>query len=232
MDRQYLDTPFYGVGQFTSWLRQQGHGVNEKRVRRLLRLMGLDAVCPGPHTSKPGKGDGHQVFPYLLKGLEINTVGQVFGTDITYIPMPRGFLYLTAFIDWYSRYVVSWELSNSLSSAFCLSCLGNACEVMVPGIINTDQGGQYTSVEFSKAVLDMGIKLSMDGKGRAIDNVFTERFWRSLKYEEVYLRAYADGKEAWQGIKRYIEFYNHERPHSKLGGKTPAEVFGNALLVA
>lgn len=232
MDRQYLDTPFYGVGQFTSWLRQQGHGVNEKRVRRLLRLMGLDAVCPGPHTSKPGKGDGHQVFPYLLKGLEINTVGQVFGTDITYIPMPRGFLYLTAFIDWYSRYVVSWELSNSLSSAFCLSCLGNACGVMVPGIINTDQGGQYTSVEFSKAVLDMGIKLSMDGKGRAIDNVFTERFWRSFKYEEVYLRAYADGKEAWQGIKRYIEFYNHERPHSKLGGKTPAEVFGNALLVA
>ena len=232
MDRQYLDTPFYGVGQFTSWLRQQGHGVNEKRVRRLLRLMGLDAVCPGPHTSKPGKGDGHQVFPYLLKGLEINAVGQVFGTDITYIPMPRGFLYLTAFIDWYSRYVVSWELSNSLSSAFCLSCLGNACEVMVPGIINTDQGGQYTSVEFSKAVLDMGIKLSMDGKGRAIDNVFTERFWRSLKYEEVYLHAYADGKEAWQGIKRYVEFYNHERPHSKLGGKTPAEVFGNALLVA
>ena len=232
MDRQYLDTPFYGVGQFTSWLRNQGHGVNEKRVRRLLRLMGLDAVCPGPHTSKPGKGDGHQVFPYLLKGLEINTVGQVFGTDITYIPMPRGFLYLTAFIDWYSRYVVSWELSNSLSSAFCLSCLGNACEVMVPGIINTDQGGQYTSVEFSKAVLDMGIKLSMDGKGRAIDNVFTERFWRSLKYEEVYLHAYADGKEAWQGIKRYIEFYNHERPHSKLGGKTPAEVFGNAVLVA
>ena len=232
MDRQYLDTPFYGVGQFTSWLRNQGHGVNEKRVRRLLRLMGLDAVCPGPHTSKPGKGDGHQVFPYLLKGLEINTVGQVFGTDITYIPMPRGFLYLTAFIDCYSRYVVSWELSNSLSSAFCLSCLGNACEVMVPGIINTDQGGQYTSVEFSKAVLDMGIKLSMDGKGRAIDNVFTERFWRSLKYEEVYLHAYADGKEAWQGIKRYIEFYNHERPHSKLGGKTPAEVFGNAVLVA
>ena len=232
MDRQYLDTPFYGVGQFTSWLRNQGHGVNEKRVRRLLRLMGLDAVCPGPHTSKPGKGDGHQVFPYLLKGLEINAVGQVFGTDITYIPMPRGFLYLTAFIDWYSRYVVSWELSNSLSSAFCLSCLGNACEVMVPGIINTDQGGQYTSVEFSKAVLDMGIKLSMDGKGRAIDNVFTERFWRSLKYEEVYLHAYADGKEAWQGIKRYVEFYNHERPHSKLGGKTPAEVFGNAVLVA
>ena len=232
MDRQYLDTPFYGVGQFTSWLRNQGHWVNEKRVRRLLRLMGLDAVCPGPHTSKPGKGDGHQVFPYLLKGLEINTVGQVFGTDITYIPMPRGFLYLTAFIDWYSRHVVSWELSNSLSSAFCLSCLGNACEVMVPEIINTDQGGQYTSVEFSKAVLDMGIKLSMDGKGRAIDNVFTERFWRSLKYEEVYLRAYADGKEAWQGIKRYVEFYNHERPHSKLGGKTPAEVFGNALLVA
>lgn len=225
IDRQYIDTPFYGVGQFTYYLRDKGHDVNPKRVRRLLRLMALSAICPGPHTSKPGKGDGHKVYPYLLKELIINEVGQVYGTDITYIPVKGGFLYLTAFIDWRSRYVVSWELSNSLDTSFCLACLERACEVKMPKIINTDQGAQYTSLLFTERVTSKNIRLSMDGKGRAIDNIFTERLWRSVKYEEVYLRAYENGHDAWLSIDKYIKFYNEQRPHSSLGGKKPKEVF-------
>jgi putative transposase len=225
IDKQYIDTPFYGVGQFTYFLRDKGHEVNCKRVRRLLRLMALSAICPGPHTSKPSKGTGHTVYPYLLRGLIINKVGQVYGTDITYIPVKGGFLYLTAFIDWHSRYVVSWELSNSLETSFCLDAFDAACAVKMPTIINTDQGAQYTSTLFTERVLGKNIRLSMDGKGRAIDNIFTERLWRSLKYEEVYLRAYENGQDAWQSIDKYIKFYNECRPHSSLGGKKPKEVF-------
>jgi putative transposase len=225
IDKQYIATPFYGVGQFTYFLRDKGNDVNPKRVRRLLRLMDLSAICPGPHTSKPGKGEGHTVYPYLLKDLIINKVGQVYGTDITYIPVKGGFLYLTAFIDWYSRYVVSWELSNSLETSFCLDALETACAVKVPTIINTDQGAQYTSTLFTERVLGKTIRLSMDGRGRAIDNIFTERLWRSLKYEEVYLRAYENGQDAWQSIDKYIKFYNEQRPHSSLDGKKPKEVF-------
>jgi putative transposase len=225
MDQQYLDTPFFGVGQFTDWLRLKGHEVNPKRVRRLLRLMGLRAVCPGPHTSKPGKGEDHKVYPYLLNDVIISQVGQVYGTDITYIPLDGGFLYLTAFIDWFSRYILSWELSNSLDTSFCLVALDQACAVRRPALINTDQGAQYTSLAFSERVVGQGIALSMDGKRRAIDNVFTERFWRSLKYEEVYLKSYEDGHQAYEQISRYIQWYNQQRPHSSLGGKTPQSVF-------
>lgn len=225
LDEQYLQTPFFGVGQFTCWLRRQGHSVNEKRVRRLLRLLDLHAVCPGPHTSKPGDGTAHRVYPYLLKGLDINHPGQVYGTDITYIPLKGGFLYLVAFLDWHSRFVLSWELSNSLDVAFCLEALQRACSVLKPGIVNTDQGAQFTSLAFTQQVTGQGISLSMDGKGRAIDNVFTERLWRSLKYEEVYIKSYDDGRDAWRSLDRYFRFYNEQRPHSSLDGKTPREVF-------
>lgn len=228
LDEQYLQTPFYGVGQFTYWLRQQGHAVNEKRVRRLLRLLDLHAVCPGPHTSKPGDGTEHRVYPYLLKGLYINHPGQVYGTDITYIPLRGGFLYLVAFLDWHSRFVLSWELSNSLDVAFCLHALQQACSVLKPRIINTDQGAQFSSLAFTQQVTGQGINLSMDGKGRAIDNVFTERLWRSLKYEEVYIKSYDDGRDAWRSLDKYFRFYNEKRPHSSLDGKTPREVFESA----
>lgn len=225
IDKQYLVTPFFGVGQFTDWLRSLGYIINPKRVRRLLRKMALSAVCPGPHTSKPSGDQGHRVYPYLLNGLLINRAGHVYGTDITYIPLKGGFLYLTAFVDWFSRYVLSWELSNSLDTTFCLTALEGACEQRVPLIINTDQGAQYTSLTFSERVLSKGIALSMDGKGRAIDNVFTERFWRTLKYEEVYLKSYQDGLDAYQNLKKYIRWYNEERTHSALNGKTPKTMF-------
>ena len=225
MDKQYLETPYYGVGQIVYHLRGLGYKVGPKRVRRLLRLMGLSAVCPGPHTSKPGKGEDHQIFPYLLNNIVIEHPGQVVGTDITYIPMRGGFLYLIAFLDWYSRYVISWELSNSLEASFCLDALDLAQKVTIPQIINTDQGSQFTCSRFVEAVLSKGSKLSMDGKGRAIDNVFAERFWRTLKYEEVYLNEYRNGTEAWQRIGNYMHRYNHCRPNSRLGGACPAQVF-------
>ena len=230
IDKQYLDTPHYGVIQFTYWLQHIGHQVNVKRVRRLLRLMGLSAICPGPHTSKPGKGDEHKVYPYLLRNLKINEVGHVYGTDITYIPLRGGFLYLTAFIDWFSRYVLSWELSNSLDTSFCLSALQQACVIRKPQIINTDQGAQYTSLAFRQGVIGQGIELSMDGKGRAIDNVFTERLWRSLKYEEVYVKSYSNGLDAWLNLDEYLKYYNEKRPHSALGGKTPKQVFEASII--
>lgn len=225
MDEQYLKTPFYGVGQFTLWLRREGHQVNEKRVRRLLRLLALTAICPGPHTSKPGKGEQHKIYPYLLKGLNISYSGQVYGTDITYIPVKGGFLYLVAFLDWFSRYVLSWQLSNSLDVSFCLEALQQACAIRKPQIINTDQGAQFTALAFSQQVVGQGIALSMDGKGRAIDNVFTERLWRTVKYEEVYIKSYENGQDTWRNLDKYFRFYNNERPHSMLNGKTPREVF-------
>jgi len=229
MDEQYHETPFYGVGQMVYHLRKLGYEVNPKRVRRLLRLMGLKSICPGPHTSKPGKGDDHQIFPYLLNNIVISYPGQVVGTDITYIPMKGGFLYLVAYIDWYSRYVISWELSNSLEATFCIEALNNMQQELIPTIVNTDQGSQFTCKRFVSEVLAKGSKLSMDGKGRAIDNVFTERFWRSLKYEEVYLREYRTGHEAWHGIDRYMKFYNERRPNSVLQGKFPVQVFQGEL---
>ena len=226
LDEEYLLHPHKGVGQLSLFLRREGHRVNPKRVRRLLRLMGLHAVCPGPHTSKPGKGAGYQVFPYLLRGLKLEHVGQVVGTDITYVPMDGGFLYLTAFMDWYSRYILSWELSNSLDAGFCLQALDRIWEQADVQIVNTDQGAQYTGKAFVEAVTGRkGVSLSMDGKGRALDNVYTERFWRTIKREDIYLRSYGDGQQAWKGIRAYIDYYNRQRGHSGLAGATPWEVF-------
>jgi len=231
IDEQYLETPFYGVLQMTNFLRREGYVVNPKRVRRLMRLMDLQAICPGPHTSKPGKGAEHQIFPYLLRGMSIDRVGQVVGVDITYIPMEKGFLYLVAFIDWYSRYVLSWELSNTLESSFCIETLNRIWSMLEVEIINSDQGAQFTSNLFVKNVLSQpGIRFSMDGKGRAIDNVFTERLWRSVKYEKIYLESYSDGIQVWNSLNDYFKFYNEERSHSKLGNKTPEEIFSGKYL--
>lgn len=223
MDRQYLKTPFYGSRRMTVWLRTQGHQVNRKRVRRLMQLMGLEAIYRHPNTSKPAPG--HKVYPYLLRGLEINRVNQVWATDITYIPMARGFLYLVAIMDWHSRYVLAWRLSNTLEVDFCSEALEEALRQGKPEIFNTDQGSQFTSEAFTGRLLAQGIGVSMDGKGRCMDNVFVERLWRSIKYEEVYLKAYQNGTEAKRGIGAYLAFYNQERPHQALGYQTPGQVF-------
>jgi putative transposase len=223
MDRQYLKTPFYGSRRMTIWLRTQGHQVNRKRVRRLMQLMGLEAIYRHPNTSKPAPG--HKIYPYLLRGLEINRVNQVWATDITYIPMARGFLYLVAIMDWHSRYVLAWRLSNTLEVGFCVEALEEALSKGRPEIFNTDQGSQFTSEAFTGRLLEQGIQVSMDGKGRCMDNVFVERLWRSIKYEEVYLKAYQTVAEARTGINAYLEFYNQQRPHQALGYRTPGQVF-------
>ncbi len=223
MDRQYLKTPFYGSRKMTAWLRAQGYRVNRKRVRRLMRVMGLEAIYRRPNTSKPAPG--HRIFPYLLKGVEVNRVNQVWTADITYLPMARGFLYLVAIMDWHSRYVLAWRVSNTMEVGFCLEALEEALSKGRPEIFNTDQGSQFTSDAFTGMLLGQGIQVSMDGKGRYIDNIFVERLWRSIKYEEVYLKAYGNGAEAKAGIGDYLKFYNQERPHQALGYRTPGEVF-------
>jgi putative transposase len=223
MDRQYLSTPFYGSRRMTVWLRTQGHQVNRKRVRRLMQVMGLEAIYRRPNTSKPAPG--HKVYPYLLRGLEITRPNQVWATDITYIPMSRGFLYLVAIMDWHSRYVLAWRLSNTLEVDFCVEALEEALSKGRPEIFNTDQGSQFTSEAFTGRLLAQGIQVSMDGRGRCMDNVFVERLWRSIKYEEVYLKAYQSGSEARRGIGAYLDFYNQERPHQALGYRTPAQLF-------
>jgi putative transposase len=222
MDRQYLKTPFYGSRKMRVWLRGQGHQVNRKRVRRLMRLMGLEAIYRRPRTSQPAPG--HKVYPYLLKSLEIHRVDQVWAADITYIPMARGFLYLMAIMDWHSRYVLTWKLSNTLENDFCVAALGEALSKGRPEIFNTDQGAQFTSEAFTQRLQERGIQISMDGKGRYLDNIFVERLWRSVKYEEVYLKAYQTVAEARVGINAYLEFYNQQRPHQALDYRTPAEV--------
>ena len=223
MDRQYLKTPFYGTRRMRAWLLGEGHQVNRKRVRRLMRLMGLEAIYRRPNTSKPTPG--HRVYPYLLKGVEVNRVNQVWATDITYIPMARGFLYLVAIMDWHSRYVLAWKLSNTMENDFCVAALEEALDKGRPEIFNTDQGAQFTSEAFTGLLLEQGIQVSMDGKGRYQDNIFVERLWRSVKYEEVYLKAYQTVAEARVGINAYLEFYNQQRPHQALGYRTPAEVY-------
>ena len=222
MDRQYLKTPFYGSRRMKAWLLQQGHLVSRNRVRRLMRLMGLEAIYRRPHTSQPAPG--HRVYPYLLKGLEVNRVNQVWATDITYIPMARGFLYLVAIMDWHSRYVLAWKLSNALETDFCVAALEEALAKGRPEIFNTDQGSQFTSEAFTGLLLEQGIQVSMDGKGRYQDNIFVERLWRSVKYEEAYLKAYQTVAEARAGIGAYLEFYNQQRPHQALNYRTPEEV--------
>ena len=223
IDRQYLVTPFYGSRRMTAQLRAQGHPVNRKRVQRLMRLMGIAAIYQRPNTSRPSAR--HKVYPYLLRGLEVNRVNQVWAADITYIPMVRGFVYLVAIMDWHSRYVLAWRLSNTLDAAFCVAALEDALLRGTPEIFNTDQGSQFTSDAFTGVLLGQGIQISMDGKGRCMDNIFVERLWRSVKYEEVYLKAYASVAEAKAGIGAYLQFYNEERFHQALGYQTPGQVF-------
>jgi len=223
IDRQYLQTPFYGSRRMTAWLKMQGYRVNRKRVRRLMRVMRITAIYPHPNTSKPSRG--HKVYPYLLRGLTINRVNQAWAADITYIPMVRGFMYLVAIMDWYSRYVLAWRLSNTLDVDFCVDALEEALSKGTPEIFNTDQGSQFTSDAFTGMLLQRDIQISMDGKGRYKDNIFVERLWRSLKYEEVYLKGYQRVPEARAGIGAYLRFYNEERPHQALGYRTPREVF-------
>jgi putative transposase len=222
IDKLYLKRPFYGYPRMTGWLRDLGWSVNEKRVARLMGLMGLQAVLPGPHTSR--RHPQHPVYPYLLRGLEIGSPNEVWCADITYVPMKRGFLYLVAVMDWFSRYVLAWELSNSLETTFCLEALERALERGPPGIFNTDQGSQFTSEDFTGRLERSGVRISMDGRGRATDNIFIERLWRSVKYEEIYLRDYADGTETRRGLNRYFRFYNTQRRHQGLGNRTPAQV--------
>ena len=229
IDRQYLVTPFYGARKIAAWLKNQGQRVNRKRIRRLMCVMGIKAIYRRPKTSKPAAG--HKIYPYLLSGLKITRPNQVWAADITYIPMARGFLYLVAIIDWYSRYLLSWRLSNTLDAGFCVEALEEALRKGKPEIFNTDQGAQFTSEAFTGLLEQYGVRISMDGKGSYNDNLFIERLWRTVKYEEVYLKAYQDGRDARAGIGNYFGFYNTERPHQALGYLTPAEVF-NSIPVA
>jgi putative transposase len=232
LDEMHLKRPFYGSRRLTDWLRDEGHDVNRKRVQRLMRLMGIMAIYPKKNTSQPGKG--HKVYPYLLKGLEINRPGQVYCTDITYIPMSKGFVYLVAVMDWHSRKVLSWRVSNTMDSDFCVDALEEAIERYgAPEIFNTDQGSQFTSEAFTRVLKAAEIKISMDGKGRWVDNVFVERLWRSVKYEEVYLKAYESMTQAKASIGEYFKFYNAERKHQTLG-MVPDQMYfeGSAVLEA
>ena len=223
IDELYLKRPFYGYPRLTLWLRQKGWVVNEKRVARLMRRMGLQATLPGPHTSRPHPG--HAIYPYLLKGLAIKAPNQVWCADITYVPLRRGYLFLVAIMDWFSRYVLTWELSNSLDSGFCVEALRRALtRYGAPRISNTDQGSQFTSADYLEVLKQAGVQISMDSRGRALDNAFIERLWRTVKYEGIYLRDYGDGVAAREGLGRYFRFYNTERPHSALGNRTPQEV--------
>jgi len=226
LDEQYTRTPFYGVRRMTVVLRQEGYAVNPKRVRRLLRRLGLWALVPQPGTSRPAPG--HRVYPYLLRGVAIERVNQVWSTDITYIRLRGGFAYLAAVLDWHSRYVLSWALSNSLEVGFCLAVLEAALARGRPETFNSDQGAQFTSPAFTGRLLAAGVRISMDGRGRALDNVFVERLWRSVKYEEVYLHDYEGMREAQRGLGQYFRFYNEERPHQALGYRRPAAVYREA----
>jgi putative transposase len=224
IDELFTQWPFYGSRRMTVALRGEGHAVNRKRVQRLMRQMGIAALGPKPNTSKPAPG--HKVFPYLLRDLTIDRPNQVWAADITYIPLARGFLYLVAIIDWASRAVLSWRLSNTLDVSFCVSALEEAlARFGRPEIFNTDQGAQFTSAAFTGRLAAEGIRISMDGRGRWMDNVFIERLWRSLKHEEVYLKHYADGGEARTGIAAWMAFYNGQRPHQALGYRTPLTVY-------
>ena len=226
IDEQFLETPFYGVLQMTWHLRVQGHLVNEKRIRRLMRLMGLMPIYQHPNTSRPCPQ--HKTYPYLLRGLRVDRPNQVWCADITYIPMRRGFLYLVAIMDWATRKVLAWRLSDTLDTDFCVEALNEAVlHFGAPDIMNTDQGSQFTSWGWTDRLRKAGVKISMDGKGRFLDNIFVERLWRSLKYECVYLHAWSGGREAKAGIGKWVAFYNQQRPHSALAGCTPDAVYWN-----
>jgi len=223
LDEQYTRTPFYGSRKMTEWLATEGHAVNRKRVRRLMELLGIEAVYPKPKLSQPG--EGHQIYPYLLRGTTVDRVNQVWSTDITYIRMAQGFVYLVAVMDWFSRFVLSWSLSLTMEADFCIEALKRALRRGRPEIFNSDQGPQFTSAKFTGELAGREIAISMDGRGRCMDNIFVERLWRSLKYEEVYLKDYASVTEAGAGIERYFKFYNHERLHQSLAYRTPAAIY-------
>lgn len=227
IDQQYTKTPFYGVPRMVQHLRENGHRVNPKRIRRLYRKMDLHAIGPRPNTSKPHKGDGHTIYPYLLRGVKIERPNQVWGMDITYVPVGDGHMYLVAIIDLYSRFIVGWSLSNTMTASWCRDCLAMAVlEHGAPEMINTDQGSQFTSPTFTAYVGSLEqTRFSMDGKGRAIDNIFIERFWRNIKYEKIYLEPSEDGHELYAKIKGYVNFYNTERGHQSLGYKRPEKVY-------
>lgn len=224
MDKQYTKTPFYGSRKMVEFLGRDGVPVNRKRVQRLMRLMGIAAIYPKPRLSLGN--DEHEVYPYLLRNVAIVRPDQVWSTDITYIPMAHGFLYLVAIIDWFSRYVLAWRLSNTLETDFCVDALEEALSgLRRPEVFNSDQGSQFTSKAFTGPLKAHGISISMDGRGRYLDNIFVERLWRSVKYEEVYLHAYETGQEAYDRLKWYFGFYNTERPHQALDYRTPGEVY-------
>lgn len=223
IDEQYTLTPFYGIRRMTASLHQQGHQVNHKRIQRLMRLMGLEAIYPKPRLSK--KDEQHKIFPYLLRGLKIDRPNQVWASDITYIRLRRGFVYLVAVMDWFSRYVLSWSVSVTMDVHFCMEALERALRMGKPGIFNTDQGSQFTSREFTGMLQQADVRISMDGKGRAFDNIFIERLWRSVKYEEVYTKDYEDVLACIEGLRTWFLLYNDRRPHQALGYQTPRQVY-------
>lgn len=223
IDKQYTLTPFYGSRKMRAHLRRQGHWINRKHIQRLMREMGLEAIYPKPHLSQAHPE--HKVYPYLLRNVRIDRKDQVWATDITYIPFARGFAYLVAIMDWWSRYVLAWQISTSLDTSFCLETLAMALKHGKPDIFNSDQGVQFTSSAFTGMLRDSEISISMDGRGRCMDNIFTERLWRTVKYENVYLMHYESVPEGRQGIDSYFRFYNDDRPHQALKDRTPAEVY-------
>lgn len=229
IDEEYTRHPFYGSRKIRAWLNKQGYKVNRKRVQRLMQLMGLRSIAPQKRTSIAG--EGHPVYPYLLGGLAIDHANHVWCSDITYIPVRRGFVYLTVVMDWHSRYVLSWEVSVTMDDSFCVSALERALRRHgCPEIFNTDQGSQYTGSGFTGVLKEHGIRISMDGKGRAMDNIMVERLWRTLKYEEIYIKDYETVEQLVDGLRDYFHFYNTERPHQGLGGSSPAEVYGSSSL--
>ncbi len=225
IDHQHIQTPFFGSRKMVVELRKRGYIVNRKRVQRLMKKMGISVIYPKRSLSQRNKA--HKIYPYLLKDVKIDAPNFVWSTDITYIQLREGFLYLVAIIDWYSRYVLSWRLSNTLDVSFCLEALEEALDKGIPVIFNSDQGSQFTSKDFTQILLDKGIKISMDGRGRVFDNIFIERLWRSVKYEDIYLRGYETCKETIDGLSRYFPFYNNLRPHQALGYKVPYEIHYN-----
>jgi putative transposase len=223
IDEQYTAYPFYGSRKITEALTRQGEEVNRKRVQRLMRIMGLEAIYPKPRLSTAGRG--HKIYPYLLRGVTIARPDQVWSADITYVPMATGFMYLAAVIDWFSRYVIAWKLSNTLDGSFCLEMLDGALTGGRPEVFNTDQGVQFTAAAFTGRLESAGVAVSRDGRGRALDNVFVERLWRSVKYEDIYIRGYDTVSELLRGLTRYFAFYNDERLHQSLDYQTPAMVY-------
>jgi putative transposase len=223
LDEEYTRHPFYGSRKLTQWLQKQGQEVNRKRVQRLLRIMGLEAIYPKPRLSQAGLG--HRLYPYLLRGVQVTRPDQVWSADITYVPLAAGFMYLAAILDWYSRYVIAWRLSNTLEGSFCVDLLEEALGQGRPEIFNTDQGVQFTAEAFTGRLQAAGVQISMDGRGRCLDNVFVERLWRTVKYENLYLHRYESVRELQSGLEQYFRFYNEERLHQSLEYRTPAQVY-------